>query len=333
MNSFQHRQSAHCETGVIASLLTHAGLPMSEPMAFGLGSGLAFAYLPLVKVSGQPLIAYRMPPLYIIRTLCRRLGIKLHTSTYRNPERGQAALNDCLDQGRLVGLQCSVYWLPYFPQEMRFHFNAHNLLVYGREDSDYLISDPVAETVVRCPQDDLTRARFARGALAPKGRMYHIDAVPQAPDWKKLIATSLISTTRILDSLPLPWIGVRGIAYLGRRIAALDPTQHKANSLYLTHIVRMQEEIGTGGAGFRFMYASFLQESSALLQVPELAEIAGRMTATGDQWRQFALDCVQYSRQREMQPALQPIADQLHQLAASERQLMKDLAAIAVALK
>src|SRR5690606_18808430 len=52
---FQHRQSAHCESGVMASLLSHAGLPMSEPMAFGLASGLAFAYLPIVKLGGMPL--------------------------------------------------------------------------------------------------------------------------------------------------------------------------------------------------------------------------------------------------------------------------------------
>ena len=43
---FQHRQSAHCESGVMASLLSHAGLPMSEPMAFGLASGLAEMFLP-----------------------------------------------------------------------------------------------------------------------------------------------------------------------------------------------------------------------------------------------------------------------------------------------
>ena len=66
---FQHRQSAHCESGVMASLLSHAGLPMSEPMAFGLASGLAFAYLPIVKLSGMPLIAYRMPPKAIIKGL------------------------------------------------------------------------------------------------------------------------------------------------------------------------------------------------------------------------------------------------------------------------
>ena len=42
---FQHRQSAHCESGVMASLLSHAGLPMSEPMAFGLASGLVFPHV------------------------------------------------------------------------------------------------------------------------------------------------------------------------------------------------------------------------------------------------------------------------------------------------
>ena len=129
MTAFQHRQSAHCESGVMASLLTHAGLPMSEPMAFGLASGLAFAYLPIVKLGGMPLIAYRMPPRHLIKTLSKRLGVRLTSRTFSNPEQGRVALDAALDSGRLAGLQSSVFWLPYFPPEMRFHFNAHNL--YG----------------------------------------------------------------------------------------------------------------------------------------------------------------------------------------------------------
>ena len=101
----------------MASLLTHAGLPMSEPMAFGLASGLAFAYLPIVKLSGMPLIAYRMPPRYLIKTLSKRLGARLHSRTFGNPEQGRLALNAALDDGRLAGLQSSVFWLPYFPAE------------------------------------------------------------------------------------------------------------------------------------------------------------------------------------------------------------------------
>jgi len=329
IKTFTHQQSAHCETGVISSLFTHSGLPMSEPLAFGLGSGLAFAYLPLVKLSGQPLIAYRMPPLFIIKKVCKRLGVKLKTVKFNKPQAGQAALDACLDDGKLVGLQCSVYWLPYFPPEMRFHFNAHNLLVYGKEEDDYLVSDPVVEYAVRCSVEDLTRARFAKGALAPKGRMYYLEDQPVEPDWKKVIATSITSTTRILDSLPLPWIGVNGIRHMSKKIAALNPDQHKVNSLYLTHIVRMQEEIGTGGAGFRFMYGSFLQEASEKINQPALSEMAQQMTGIGDAWRQFALDCVQYSRKKNDRLDLQAIANQLEKLASAEKSLMKDLAKIA----
>ena len=156
---FQHRQSAHCESGVMASLLSHAGLPMSEPMAFGLASGLAFAYLPIVKLSGMPLIAYRMPPKHLIKTLSKRLGARLNSRTFGNPEQGRRELDALLDQGRLAGLQSSVFWLPYFPPEMRFHFNAHNLLAYGRDGDEYLISDPVFEEPVRCAAARITSPR------------------------------------------------------------------------------------------------------------------------------------------------------------------------------
>lgn len=324
--NFNHQQSAHCESGVMSSLLTHAGLPMSEPMALGLSSGIAFAYIPLVKLSGMPLIAYRMPPKHIIKTLSKRLGCRLHSATFSNPAAGKQALDQALEQGRLVGMQSSVFWLPYFPPEMRFHFNAHNLLAYGREGEEYLLSDPVFEQPVRCASDDLQRARFAKGALAAKGLLYWLEDVPSEVDWEKLIRSSIVSTSRIIDGLPLPWIGIRGIAYLARKIARLDEQAKKYNRLYLTHIVRMQEEIGTGGAGFRFMYASFLQEAGSLLNEPTLCAASQQLTVIGDQWRQFALLCVQHSRGKSEVPSLAEISSALLAIAQAERALFKELA-------
>ena len=324
---FQHRQSAHCESGVMASLLSHAGLPMSEPMAFGLASGLAFAYLPIVKLSGMPLIAYRMPPRHLIKTLSKRLGARLNSRTFGNPEQGRRELDALLDQGRLAGLQSSVFWLPYFPPEMRFHFNAHNLLAYGRDGDEYLISDPVFEEPVRCAAADLQKARFAKGALAAKGLMYWLDDVPKEQDWEKLIRQAVLGTTRILDGMPLPWIGIRGIQHLAKRVEQLDPAQTKYNRLYLTHIVRMQEEIGTGGAGFRFMYASFLQEAGEKIGATELGEASARLTAIGDDWRQFASACVRASRSKGEAPDFRPIAEMLRGIAGQERALMKELGA------
>lgn len=324
---FQHRQSAHCESGVMASLLSHAGLPMSEPMAFGLASGLAFAYLPIVKLSGMPLIAYRMPPKHLIKTLSKRLGARLHSRTFGNPEQGRRELDALLDSGRLAGLQSSVFWLPYFPAEMRFHFNAHNLLAYGRDGGEYLISDPVFEEPVRCAVADLQKARFAKGALAAKGLMYWLDEVPLEQDWNQLVRQSVLSTTRILDGMPLPWIGIRGIQHLAKQIERLDPAQAKYNRLYLTHIVRMQEEIGTGGAGFRFMYASFLQEAGEKIGAADLGEASTRLTAIGDDWRQFASACVRASRNKGEAPDFRPIAEMLRGIAGQERVLMQELGA------
>jgi hypothetical protein len=126
--------------------------------------------------------------------------------------------------------------------------------------------------------------------------------------------------------MPLPWIGIRGIAHLAKKINALDLNAKKYNRLYLTHIVRMQEEIGTGGAGFRFMYASFLQEAGMLLADERLQAAAQELTLIGDQWRQFALLCVKHSRGKDADLGVQPIAQALHIIAQQERALFKGLA-------
>ena len=289
---FKHRQAAHCESGVVSAMLSNCGLPMSEPMAFGLAGALAFAYIPLIKLSGMPLIAYRMPPRSIIKGVQKRLGLQMHYQTFRDPAQGQAALDRQLDQGRAVGLQTSVFWLPYFPDTMRFHFNAHNLLVYGREGNDYLISDPVFEEPVRCNAQALQKARFAKGALAAKGMMYYPTEVPRDFDLAVASTRAIRANFRTMTGSPLPVIGIRGIRYLGRNIVKLSRNEAKREQylpLYLSHIVRMQEEIGTGGAGFRFIYASFLNETARALDSSLLAEASSMMAEAGDEWRMFAL--------------------------------------------
>ena len=302
MNSFVHRQSAHCESGVVSSMMTHHGLPMSEPMAFGLASALTFALIPLVKLSGLPLIAYRMPPKFIINGVRKQLGFKLHAHTFRNADKGMDALDRMLDAGHVVGLQTSVYWLPYFPEDMRFHFNAHNLLVYGREGNEYLISDPVFEDVVRADRASLQKARFAKGALAAKGLMYYPEHVPSQIDYASVIPTAIRKNERIMTRAPFPFIGVRGIRGMGKNLLKVSKDASKRDKylpLYLGHIVRMQEEIGTGGAGFRFIYAAFLRESAKLLGSDTLKEGAARMTEAGDEWRLFALRATRMCKGRE----------------------------------
>lgn len=309
----------------MSSMIRHAGLPVSEPMAFGLSSALSFAYLPFIKLSGLPLVAYRMPPKFIIKGLSKPLSLGMHFETFRSPDRGMARLDELLECGEVVGLQTSVYWLPYFPADLRFHFNAHNLLVYGRDGDDYLISDPVFEEPVRCARADLQRARFAKGVLAPKGLLYYPKGTPREPEWKTAIAAAVKKTTRIMLWTPLPLIGVRGIRRMARAVESLPATDVHRAHLFIGHLVRMQEEIGTGGAGFRFIYASFLQEAGQLTGVKSYGEFAERLIEIGDDWRQFALASARMVRGRD---PLAPgeLANLLRRLADREQAFFADLA-------
>lgn len=323
--AFVHAHASHCESGVMSALVRHSGLPLSEAMAFGLASTLSFAYLPFIRINGLPLIAYRMPPRFIIKGLHRGLGLGMRFEKFRSPERGMARLDELLDAGRLVGLQTSVFWLPYFPPDLRFHFNAHNLLVYGREGDDYMISDPVAETVVRCARKDLEKARFAKGLLAPKGLLFYATRTPPPPDLARLGKRALARTARIMLYTPLPLIGVRGIRMLARRVGKLSLADGgKSARMYAGNIVRMQEEIGTGGGGFRFLYAAFLQELAAATGYQALDALAARLVGIGDRWREFALAAARMIRGRD---ALAPAAlgERLHALAAEEAQFFRAL--------
>ena len=309
----------------MSALLTHHGLPVSEPMAFGLANALAFAYIPMIRLAGQPLIAYRLPPRFIIRTLARRLGITIRFEKFRKPLDGVDALSRAVDNGHLVGLQTSVFWLPYFPEEMRFHFNAHNLVVYGRDDNQFLVSDPIFEQPVKVSEKDLTKARFAKGPLAPKGLMYQIEHVPTSIDLQSLIPKAISRNSKIMLGSPLPIVGTRGVNYLANKIARLGKHQSIAEQrLLLGHIVRMQEEIGTGGAGFRFMYASFLDEAAQIMQDETLQQFSTRMTTIGDQWREFALQTVKQFR-NEQGIDVKLISDQLRLCGAMEHGLWKDI--------
>ncbi len=296
----QHQHAAHCESGVMSTMLTHYGLPLSEPMVFGLSASIAFAYLPIIKIGGMPLIAYRMPPRHIIKGLQKQLKLKISFQTFREPLKGMQALDRTLAAQKLVGLQTSVYWLPYFPPDMRFHFNAHNLLVYGKQNNLYLVSDPVFEAPVIVEDKDLQKARFAKGALAAKGMMYHLDDVPSQIDLQIVIKKAIKANARTMTGAPLPYFGINGIRHLGKKIRRLhqkhgDKFIHK----FLSHVVRMQEEIGTGGAGFRFIYASFLQEASEQLNGSALLVDASHlMTNIGDKWREFAMLSVKMCKGR-----------------------------------
>ena len=323
---FLHKQSAHCENGVISGLLRHQGAAVSEPMVFGIGSGLLFCHVPFLMVDQAPAFTYRVMPGNIFRSFTKRTRIKMEQHKFNDPKRAQRALDVSLDLGRPVGLQVGVYNLPYFPPEYRFHFNAHNLIVYGKRGNHYLISDPVMEVVTELSEAELEKVRFAKGAFAPKGQMYFPVSIPDEVDWRTAIRKGVARTSRDMLA-PVPIVGYRGIHYtanLIRKWPAKVGTKKAGH--YLGQIVRMQEEIGTGGGGFRYIFAAFLQEASKLAEHPDWMTMSHRMTTIGDQWRDFALAASRIYRNRNAPDgSYNEVADMLDELAKQEKQFFQDL--------
>ncbi len=330
---FAHRQSAHCETGVLSNLLSHRGLEISEAMVFGIGAGLFFGYFPFIRLNKLPLIAYRNATGAIMNKAAKRLGAILEWEKFRSPDEAMAALDRRLESGTVVGCRAGAYWLGYFPPRYRFHFNMHNLVVFGKNEKNYFVSDPVLPDPVECPAEDLRKARFAKGPMPPNGTMYHVASVPERPDLIKCASQGIREVCRNMLKAPGPFLGVKGMRFLSGRIEKWPRKMDARKAiLHVGQIIRMQEEIGTGGAGFRFIFAAFLQETADIAGNETLSRLSRRMTDIGDLWRDFALVGSRICKQRNDAEVenYSRLSEILRECADREKTLFEELAAVGI---
>jgi hypothetical protein len=286
---FTHKQSAHCESGVVSNLLRFHGLDFDEPMVFGIGSGLFFSYLPFIRINGIPATAYRTWPGQIFKRFSDRIGIKIERKKFSNPKSAMLELDKMLDKGQPVGMLTSVFYLNYLPAAYRFHFNAHNIIVFGKQNGSYLVSDPVMEYTTEISYEDLARARFAKGMPEPSGRMYYPVKLPGEYSVENAIWTGIRQTSDHMTRIPMPIVGAKGMKYLAKRLRQWpEKLGERKAILWLGNVIRMQEEIGTGGAGFRFIHAAFLDQASVKLQNEKLFNLSQQLTKSGDSLRDFA---------------------------------------------
>jgi hypothetical protein len=315
-------QGGHCETAGVASIVTNHGFDLSEPMAFGVSSGITFFYFPLIKIWNNPLISFRMAPGSIVRGVQKRLGIRFVIKKYKDQEEAMNELDQLVGSGQPVGLQVCLAYLPYVQPDFRIYFNAHTIIIYGREGDEYLVSDPAFDNFTRIKPDALQRARFAKGVNAPNGFMFYPVYLPSEVDYKQAVKKAIRSTVMMMLQPMFNFVGIRAINAIAKRI---EKMQNKADTKkvrnFLGHLVLFQEEIGTGGAGFRFMYAAFLQEAYERIKIPELLEASKMMVATGDLYRKAAVSCAKIIKGKQETYDLKLIADLYRECAKAEKEI------------
>lgn len=330
----EHQPAAHCENGTISALLRFHGINLSEPMVFGLASGLFFTHITFIKMGGMPVTSFRTFPGVLFMRITKLLGIKSRTKCFLSKEKAMKKLDQLLlKDNKPAGCVVGMYYLPYIPIEYRFHFNGHNICVIGKDESnnEYTVLDSNATQKVTISYDDLAKVRFPKGGVYPlMGQMYWIESVPdQLPDLKPLILKAIRNTCKNMISQPtfIPYVGVNGILYMSRRIRTWEKKMGKRRAmLNLAQVIRMLEEIGTGGAGFRFVYGAFLQEAAEKTGIGELNYYSERITAIGDMWREFAYKASRVFKKREGESyTYDDLGDLLQKIGEQEKLFFRNL--------
>jgi len=324
MINYTHRQAGHCESGATSNLMNFYGVEMSEQMAFGIGTGIYFSYLPFLKLMFAPMMSFRNFPNTVFHRTMKYLEIDATViKKFNDPKESMDALDRNLDKGIPTGCQVGVFNLTFFPPEYRMHYNMHNLVVFGREDNIYHISDTVMETPHILTYDDLLRVRWAKGAFAPKGKMYWINNVKKDIDFKTGVNKGIAKSVYEMIKVPFWLVGIKGIRVMAKDIKKW-PKKHgnEKASFYLGQILRMAEDFGTGGAGFRYIFGAFLKESGEKYNHDGLLEASDMMGKTANKWREFtyigARNCKNRSKPEEDYGML---GDMLREIANMEEKV------------
>jgi hypothetical protein len=319
---YKHYTGGHCESGSVSSIVKNYGFELSEPMALGISSNIAYAFFPFIKVWGRPLIAYRMMPQNIVKGVQKRLGIKFWMKTYKYKDQQEAMdnLDRLLSEGKPVGLQMNVSFLEYFCGEFRIPINGHMATIHSREGEDYIVSDPLFDSPKRVKRDDLRKARFAKGPNAPRGFIFYPLEVPETIDYKKAIEKSVKHVIFMMLQPMFPYYGILGIKTFSRYVRKLqNHPDKKFIRAFIGHVVIFQEDQGTGGGGFRYIYGAFLKEAYELLKYPELIDASKKMIAIGDKWRLAAASCGKFLQGKTDTVDLNKAADMYLEIAQAEK--------------
>ena len=320
--NFEHRSASHCETGTIANLLNYHGYQLDEPMIFGIGAGLYFIHLPFLSLeSSMPVCNFRTMPGTVFFRAMKNLHIKFGIKRFFNQEKAMKEMDALLAAGTPVGNVVGLYFLPYLPREVLMHFNAHNICIVGKEGDEYTVSDPLPLRLQKISYNDLKKVRFSKGMLKPRGKMYWIKE--KQPDMSYLhhaVVSGIKRTCKNMLGTPFfPYVGVRGIAILSERMRKWEAKYGEKDAmLYLAQMIKVLEELGTGGVGFRFMYSAFLHEAADMLSKPELKDFSVEMNNIGNLWRQFAIEGGRKLKNRN-DVSYDALADKLQEIAVAEK--------------
>lgn len=321
------RGMQHCETTALGVLLRDQGHDLSEPMLFGLGSGLSFVYWDSKKMT-FPFLGGRVKPFDLTRNLAARLGLELAVRETTSPRRAWEDVAAPLDAGHPVGLQLDSCHLDYFGTQV--HFGGHVVAMYGYDDHDaYLVDTDQQGGAVTTSLTSLAQARAARGPMTAKYRSFTLTAPRNLPSPQARVTAAITACSDAFLNPPIANLGHRGIEKAARLVRTwLRRTD--APQRDLPQAALLMERAGTGGALFRNLYRDFLAECTDVLDSGHLRAGHRLYTEAATLWTQTAALIAKAGESGDAQ-CLARAGAVLHDLSRIEREAMQSLSRLTVA--
>jgi hypothetical protein len=298
----------HPEIGALKNTLAylgvqapHSGETYSEPLLFGLGGGIGFAYFLFERAGTHPIhIETRIhtreterPDFY--QTIAARIGATLQLQNSSSASAASTNLQRHIENGRpaIVGVDCSK--LPYLGLHRNLH-TYYSVVVYGvdYEADQVMLSDRCSKPLT-VTTDQLKEAR--NSSWSPKYRAIVLGKPEGAPDLRGAVTEAIRDTCRHMnEGLGITNFGLRGLEKWATVMTSAKekkswPKIFSPGPLLYEALFSVFSQIAarsSAGNANRLIYAEFLDEAADLLDRPGLKDAAEAYRRADQEWGEVA---------------------------------------------
>lgn len=310
-----HQPGNHCGSTALADLARFHGLPWSEAMCFGLGGGLGLFYGKVPGMSPTRLVHVRSSGFE--SRFFERIGAPADWQFDDDPTVTERHLREALAAGRPAILLSNIKYLPYYNTDTSFP--GHLIAAWGYDDARgvFFVSDTERHELQDVPYEAMRKARYARNhPLQHSGHMVAPVSLVEPADLDERIVAAIVDNAKLLANEANP---LTGLGALKRWLDDLDDWANDADWQWSARFTyQIIEKRGTGGGGFRKMYAEFLDEAEARLPHVRRAGLANMMRQAATAWTDAAIT-LKAASERE-HPEFSATRAALANVYAAERQ-------------
>jgi len=272
---FRHRPGNHCGSTALRNLLAHAGVELTEEMAFGLGAGACFYY---VKVDGQSPSRFTNGRVARLEEQFLELtGLPLRFDTFEDADASWTAAREQVDAGGAPLLITDLYYLDHYGRSA--HFPGHAVVLAGYDDEVAYLSDTAFDDLQETRLASLAQARHGTHPIFPlDGQMVTVEPGAELFDPSEAASRAIARAVRqMLEPQMAPIEGLPALRVFAEEVGHW-PEQAEDWQWCARFGYQVIERRGTGGGNFRLMYSRFLAEAGYEGEAALAVEAAARWT-------------------------------------------------------